>query len=110
MKLIKALYNGEKHMYEIIEEEYQQFLQDMRDGKPMVFGRYINESEYEDEYSHNDIEDAQAELVKKIRSYLHENCPGKYVVSGVWCVFVMTPERARESHISERTIELFTVM
>lgn len=97
-------------MYEIIEEEYQQFLQDMRDGKPMVFGRYINESEYEDEYSHNDIEDAQAELVKKIKSYLHEHCPGKYVVSGGWCVFVMTPERARESHISERTIDLFTVM
>lgn len=26
-----------------------------------------------------------------------------------WCVFVMTPNRARESHMSERTIELFIV-
>jgi hypothetical protein len=97
-------------MHEIVEEEYQQFLQDMKEDEPMVFGRYINESEYEDEYSHNDIEDAQAELVEKIRAYLHENCPGKYIVSDGWCVFVMTPERAKESHISERTIQLSIVM
>lgn len=35
-------------MMEIVEEEYQQFLQDMEDGS-LVFGRYINEAEYEDE-------------------------------------------------------------
>lgn len=95
-------------MYEIVEDEYNQFLQDMADGS-MIFGRYIDELEYEDEYSHNDIDEAQDTFIEKISEYLHENYPGKYVVSGGCCVFVMTPDRARESHISERTIELFTV-
>lgn len=95
-------------MYEIVEDEYNQFLQDITDGS-MIFGRYIDESEYEDEYSHNDIDEAQDKFIEKVREYLHENYPGKYVVSGGWCVFVMTPDRARESQVSERTIELFTV-
>ena len=95
-------------MYEILEDEYNQFLQDIADGS-MIFGRYIDESEYEDEYSHNDINEAQDKFIEKVREYLHENYPGKYVVSGGWCVFVMTPDRARESHVLERTIELFTV-
>lgn len=95
-------------MYEIVEDEYSQFLRDISNG-PMIFERYIDELEYEDEYSHNDIDEAQDKFIEKVREYLHENYPGKYVVSGGWCVFVMTPDRARESHISERTIELFTV-
>lgn len=95
-------------MYEIVEDEYSQFLQDISDGS-MTFGRYIHESEYEDEYSHNDINEAQDKFIEKVTEYLHENYPGKYIVSGGWCVFVMTPDRARESHVSERTIELFTV-
>ena len=45
-------------MYEIIEEEYQQFLTDIK-TKTFVCGRYIDESHYEDEYSHNDVEEAQ---------------------------------------------------
>ena len=39
---------------EIVEYECEQFLNDMSDGS-MTFGRYINESNYEDEYSHNNI-------------------------------------------------------
>lgn len=31
-------------MYEIIEEEYQQFLQDMKDNNPIVFEGYVTES------------------------------------------------------------------
>ena len=65
-------------MYEIVEDEYNQFLQDMADGS-MIFGRYIDESEYEGEYSHNDIDEAQDKFIKKVTQYLHENYPGKYV-------------------------------
>ena len=89
---------------EIVEYEYEQFLNDMSDGS-MVFGRYIDESNYEDEYSHNDIEEAQGLFIEKVKNYLQN----KYIVSSGWCVFVMTPERARQSNISEKTIELFTV-
>lgn len=95
-------------MYEIVENEYNRFLQDIADGS-MIFGKYIDESEYEDEYSHNDIDEAQDTFIEKVEEYLHENYPGKYVVSGGWCVVVMTPDRARESHVPERNIELFTV-
>ena len=94
-------------MYQELEDEYELFLDDMK--REETFCRYIDESEYEDEYSHNDIDEAQDKFIEKVREYLHENYPGKYVVSGGWCVFVMTPDRARESHVSERTIELFTV-
>lgn len=51
-------------MYEIVEDEYNQFLQDIADGS-MIFGKYINESEYEDEYSHNDIDEAQDKFIEK---------------------------------------------
>ena len=93
---------------EIVEYEYEQFLNDMSDGS-MTFGRYIDEYDYEDEYSHNNIEEAQGLFIEKVKNYLHNNHPNKYVVSSDWCVFIMTPERARQSNISEKTIELFTV-
>ena len=95
-------------MMEIVEEEYQQFLQDMEDGS-LVFGRYIDEAEYEYEYSHNDIEEAQSIFMKNIKEYLHINIPNKYMVSAGYCVFVITPERARKSNVSEQRIKALLV-
>ena len=95
-------------MMEIVEEEYQQFLQDMEDGS-LVFGQYIDEAEYEYEYSHNDIEEAQSIFMKKVKEYLHINIPNKYMVSEGYCVFVMTPERARKSNVSEQRIKALLV-
>lgn len=99
---------GKRSELKIVKYEYEQFLNDIADGS-MAFRRYINESHYEDEYSHNDIEKAQDLFIKMVKNYLHNNHPNKYVVSSDWCVFIMTPERARQSNISEKTIELFTV-
>ena len=99
----------EKKMHEIVENEYNRFLQDISDGS-MIFGKYIDESEYIYEYSYHDIGEAQGKFIEKVREYLHENYPCKYVVSNGWCVFVMTPDRARESHVPEKLIELFTVI
>ena len=98
-------------MHKIVEEEFKQFLLDLQEAEgAMGFGRYyIDESDYEDEYSHDDIDTAQNLFIEKVREYLHENYPGKYVVTSCFCVFIMTPERARESHLSEKIIELFTV-
>lgn len=95
-------------MYEIIECEYNQFLEDISSDL-MTVGRYIDEDTYEDEYSHNDINAAQELLIEKITDYLLKNFPGKYIVSSGWCVFVMTLEEARKRHVSERTIELCIV-
>lgn len=91
-----------------IEYEYNQFLKDMKDDG-FEFGRYMDEDEYEDEYSHNAIDEAMEILEEKIRCYLHENRPGKFVVTSGFCIFVMTPERARQSNVLGKTIENFLV-
>ena len=95
-------------MQDIIEEEFQDFLHDIQD-KAFIFGRYLDEDDYEDEYCHNDINEAQYKLQEKIEDYLKSNRPNEFVVTGGWCVFVMTPERARESHMHEETIEICLV-
>ena len=91
-----------------IEEEYEQFLEDIKD-RGYIFGAYMDESDYEDEYSHNAIDEAMGILQNKIREYLHKNRPNEFVVSSGWCVHVMTPDRARKSNVSERTIQLHLV-
>lgn len=91
-----------------IEYEYNEFLKDINDSG-FIFGAYMDETKYEDEYSHNAIDEAMEVLREKIKTYLHENRPGEFVVSSGWCVHVMTPDRARQSRISERTIENFLV-
>jgi hypothetical protein len=91
-------------MYEETEEEYQQFLYDMKESG-FIFGRYMDESDYEDEYSYNDIDEAKDILINKITDYLKQNRPSEFIVTGGWCVFVMTPNKARESRVSENTIE-----
>lgn len=88
-----------------IEEEYNQFLEDIKDPR-FIFGRYMDVCNYEDEYSHNEIGEAMGILAEKIRGYLHENRPTKFIVGTNYCVHVMTPERARQANISERTIDL----
>lgn len=40
-------------MWQELEDEYELFLDDMK--RDETFCRYIDESDYEDEYSHNDI-------------------------------------------------------
>ena len=91
-----------------IEEEFEKFLEDIKNNG-FIFGAYMDETGYEDEYSHNEIDKAMGALQEKIREYLHKNRPGEFVVSSSWCVHVMTPERARQSKVSERTIEKFLV-
>lgn len=92
-----------------IEDEYNEFLRDMKDTG-FIFGAYMDEDEYEDEYSHNEIDEAMGVLKEKIRAYLHEYRPGEFIVSSGWCIHVMTPDRARQSRISEQTIENYLVV
>lgn len=85
-------------MYEEIEEEFQIFKQDFENGR-LTFGRYFDENAYEDEYSHNQIDEFQGKFIEKVKAYLHEHAPGRYVVSGGWCVFVMTLEEAQKRNL-----------
>lgn len=88
-----------------VEEEYQQFLEDIKESG-FIFGAYMDESEYEDEYSHNAIDESMGELQKKMREYLHENRPSEFIVLSDYCVRVMTVDKAKQLNVSDRTIEL----
>lgn len=91
-----------------VSEEFECFLQDIKDSG-FIYGRYFDETDYEDDYSHNDIGDGIEMLAEKIRDYLHNNYPKKFIVSTGWCVHVMTPDRARQSRISDSTINDYLV-
>lgn len=85
-------------MYEELEEEFLNFKQDVDSGS-LVFGRYFDEDDYEDEYSHNQIDEYKEKFIDKVIAYLHETNPGKYVVTSGWCVFIMTIDEAKKRKI-----------
>lgn len=53
---------------------------------------FIDRSEYEDDYSNNEIEAIQAEFEREARKYLEENYKGQYAIFSDWCVHIVTKE------------------
>lgn len=88
-----------------IEEEYNLFLNRIA-SQDFIFGIFMDEMDYEDEYSKNDICKSRIELQKKIKEYLHENRPGEFLVFSDFCIHVMTPEWARKWNMPKTKIEL----
>lgn len=82
-------------MYEELEYEFAEFKRDFDEGH-LTFGRYFDEDDYEDEYSHNEIDEFKVKFIDKVKGYLHEKAPGEYLVASSWCVFVMTIEEAKK--------------
>lgn len=74
--------------------------------KGITFDRFLITDNYEDEYSHNEIVEAMNILASRIRQWLHENKPGKYIVSvsSDYCVFVMTVKEAQMRNVSTYTL------
>lgn len=91
-------------MEDIINEEYGIFIEDMDKG--ITFDRFLITDNYEDEYSHNEIAKAMNTLASRIRQWLHENKPGKYIVSVSpdYCIFVMTVKEAQMRNVSTYTL------
>lgn len=82
-------------MLEELEYEFSQFKKDFN-NENFTYGMYLDELDYEDEYSHNEIYEYQEKLIKKIEDFLHENAPDKYIVDNGWCVLVMSIEEAKK--------------
>lgn len=57
---------------------------------------FISEDELEDEFSHNEIGDAQEMFMAVVREWLFENYPGQYAMWCDWCVHITTTEVYRE--------------
>lgn len=70
-----------------IEEEYRQFLEDIKDSS-LVFATYMNKIEYVNEYPGNTIDEAMEILKEKIKTYLCDNRPGEFEVSCGKCIYV----------------------
>lgn len=64
----------------MIEEEFNYFLEDMKQNK--TFCSYLDAWNYKDDYSHNQIEEYREKLEKMIIEWLKENKPNKYYMTG----------------------------
>lgn len=82
-----------------INDQYSIFLKDLETGL-LSHEIYLREEEYEDEYSHNEIDRARVLLSERIIEYLHNNLPNQYCVFIDWCVRVMSVELAEKKNIS----------
>jgi len=51
---------------------------------------FIDQTEYEDEYSHNEIGEIQEDFIKEAKLYLDKNYKGQYVIFSDWCVHIVT--------------------
>lgn len=91
-----------------IEYEYNQFLSDMK-NPAFLSGTYMDEDEYEDEYSKNSIYESIEILEEKIQEYLHENRPGEFVLVSGWNIRIVKIEEARKMKWSEKKIESLLV-
>ena len=91
-------------MEEIINKEYEIFLEDMNRG--IIFNRFLMVDNYEDEYSHNEIAEAMNILASRIKKWLHENKSEEYIVSVSpdYCIFVMTVKEAQMRNVSTYTL------
>lgn len=91
-------------MQEELDREFEIFLEDMKRGE--VFCGYFDETDYECDYSHNEIDEWKSKFIDKVREWLHINKPGKYVVTSGWCVFVMTIEEAKKRRVFKYEIHV----
>jgi len=71
-----------------VEEEFESLKKNYEDGELKGIQKFMEDWAYEDEYSHNQIEEMQAEFKGKAKEYLDTVSPGKYTISGGWAVFV----------------------
>lgn len=67
-------------MKNLVDYNFKEFLEDMEQEK--AYCKYLDVWDYEDDYSHNEIEEAREELEDKIIEWLIENKPNKYYMLG----------------------------
>ena len=78
-------------MKNLVDYNFKEFLEDMEQEK--AYCKYLDVWDYEDDYSHNEIEEAREELEDKIIEWLIENKPNKYyMLGGFEETFLLTKE------------------
>lgn len=83
---------------EYIDEKIED-LKDMIENDTFDVNRcnnFISDSDLEDEFSHNEIGEAQEMFKKEARKYLSENHSGKYAMWSDWSVHIATVDLYRD--------------
>ena len=86
---------------EIVREEYERLIREIEGGQPDTVYRVMEEDDYEDEFSHNAIDEMHGALFDMVKEYLHQKHPGKYIVGIDWGVFVLSAEEARKRGLTK---------
>lgn len=84
---------------EEIIEEYLDKLKRLAEADKLSKGKcnnFIENYEFEDEFSHNEINDMQNLFMKEAKKYLSSKFPGKYAMWNDWAVHITTVELYRE--------------
>lgn len=84
-----------------IEDQYNIFIKDIETDF-LSHELYLRQYEYEDEYSHDEINRGQILLSERIKEYLHNNFPNQYCLYIDWCVRVMSVELAEKKDSNYR--------
>lgn len=81
----------------IVDDVFKEFLEDMKQERS--FCTYLRTWDYEDDYSHNEIEEVREELEEKICEWLRENKPNRYYMFGGYDrTYLMTKEELIKRH------------
>ena len=91
------VYLGKRHLLSDWHEEFK----DDKDAVARI-------EKYQESYRYAmEIDEFQEKFIERVKEYLHEKAPGRYVVVSGWCVFVMSIREARKRKI--RRIEYHIV-
>ena len=78
-------------MYDDIVEDIMEDLKEMVENNKMSDSKcnnFVANDDWEDEFSHNDIDEMQEEFIKQAQAYLIDKCKGKYIIYSDWCVHI----------------------
>lgn len=82
-------------MYDDIIEEALEDLKDKVETNKLSDDKcnnFISDSDWEDDFSHNEIGEMQEIFMSKAKEYLSEKCKGKYMIYCDWCVHICSIE------------------
>ena len=88
----------------VIKEEYDNFVSDMEQNK--TFCTYMEEWEYEDEFSHNEIDDMRYEFENRIKEWLVANRNNQYYVLSGFNTIVSTENELIKRRLNPQYYEI----
>lgn len=91
-------------MEDILFEEFNTFIELIENGKldKNRSNNFLDIANYEDEFSHNEIEGTMTAFYKMAKQYLKANFSGEYGMHCDFCVHIYTKEFLEKKELNER--------